>query len=91
MSVAEMCTLAELSRVTGLAPGASNEWVIGGGRTASGKPILANDPHLGLAAPILWYLAAIETPGLRVKGATVPGLPVGHGELLRDDGRRSTA
>jgi penicillin amidase len=55
---------------------ASNEWVVGGEHTASGKPILANDPHLGLEAPILWYLARIVTPDLSIKGATVPGGPV---------------
>ena len=56
--------------------GASNEWVIAGSRTVTGKPILANDPHLDLAAPILWYLARIVTPEGSVKGATVPGLPL---------------
>lgn len=67
---------SELGRITGLDHPASNEWAISGNRTESGKPILANDPHLGLEAPILWYLARIVTPGLSVKGATVPGLPV---------------
>ena len=60
---------------------ASNHWVVAGGGTATGAPILANDPHLGLQAPILWYLARIETPTLTVTGATVPGLPytvLGH-------------
>jgi penicillin amidase len=54
---------------------ASNEWVVAGSRTETGKPILANDPHLGLDAPILWYLARIEAPGLSVVGGTVPGSP----------------
>jgi penicillin amidase len=54
---------------------ASNSWVIGPGRSRSGKPLLANDPHLTLRAPALWYLAAIETPTLTVAGATIPGLP----------------
>jgi penicillin amidase len=49
--------------------------VIGPTRTRSGKPILANDPHLELRAPALWYLAALESPGLRVAGGTIPGLP----------------
>jgi len=44
-------------------------------RSASGKPLLANDPHLGLAAPALWYLAHLSAPGLEVIGATLPGLP----------------
>ncbi len=59
----------------------SNGWVVHGDRTASGKPILANDPHLRFGAPILWYLAHIEAPGLRLTGATVPGVPfmiLGH-------------
>ena len=60
---------------------ASNHWVVAGDATDTGAPILANDPHLGLQAPILWYLARIETPTLTVTGATVPGLPytlLGH-------------
>ena len=56
--------------------GASNEWVVSGARTVTGKPILANDPHLEIGAPILWYLARIVTPEGSVKGGTVPGLPV---------------
>ena len=56
--------------------GASNEWVVSGSRTVTGKPILANDPHLGLGAPILWYLARIVTPDGWLKGATVPGAPI---------------
>ncbi|MET1028867.1 MAG: penicillin acylase family protein, partial [Dongiaceae bacterium] len=55
---------------------ASNNWVIGGKLTASGKPILANDPHLGLSAPSPWYLARIETPTRTLTGATAPGLPL---------------
>jgi penicillin amidase len=55
---------------------ASNAWVLDGNRTATGKPILANDPHLGFSAPILWYLAHIEAPGLSLVGATVPGVPL---------------
>ena len=64
---------------------ASNSWVIGPARTRSGKPILANDPHLALRAPALWYLAVIESPGLHVAGATIPGLPaviLGHNRRI---------
>ena len=58
------------------APGkGSNDWVIGGSRTRSGKPILADDPHLGLSAPMLWYLADVQGPTLHAVGATLPGLP----------------
>ncbi len=55
---------------------ASNGWIVAGTHTASGKPILANDPHLGFSAPILWYLAHVEAPGLSLTGATVPGVPL---------------
>lgn len=60
---------------------ASNVWVVGGARTRSGKPLLAGDPHLAFRAPVLWYLAEVEMPGLKLAGATVPGLPfhlIGH-------------
>ncbi len=53
----------------------SNAWVVSGERTVSGKPLLANDPHLGLSAPAIWYFARLEAPGLDVAGATLPGLP----------------
>ena len=60
---------------------ASNIWLLAGSKTESGKPLLANDPHLALTLPNLWYLARIETPdGLSV-GATAPGVPftiLGH-------------
>ena len=65
-----------LGALTGMGKGASNEWVIAGSRTLTGKPILANDPHLELSAPILWYLARVVTPEGSVKGATLPGAPV---------------
>ncbi len=53
----------------------SNNWVLSGTRTATGKPLLANDPHLGLGAPSLWYFAHLSAPGLDVIGATLPGVP----------------
>ncbi|CAA7617734.1 penicillin acylase family protein [Magnetospirillum sp. UT-4] len=60
---------------------ASNVWAVSGGRSATGKPLLANDPHLGFRAPVLWYLAKLDAPGLSLTGATVPGVPfhlIGH-------------
>src|ERR1700689_124137 len=66
----------ELGTLTGIGTGASNEWVVAGSRTLTGKPILANDPHLDPNAPILWYLARVVTPEGSVKGATLPGAPV---------------
>lgn len=53
----------------------SNNWVVSGARTESGKPLLANDPHLGLTAPPVWYFAHISAPGLNVIGSTLPGVP----------------
>ncbi|HJV62363.1 MAG TPA: penicillin acylase family protein [Albitalea sp.] len=53
----------------------SNNWVVHGSHTVTGKPLLANDPHLKLSAPALWYFARLEAPGVKVAGATLPGLP----------------
>ncbi|MDA1071370.1 MAG: penicillin acylase family protein [Proteobacteria bacterium] len=54
----------------------SNNWVIDGRHTASGLPMLANDPHLGFSMPAVWYLAHLDAPGLTVAGATLPGIPM---------------
>ncbi|MBT8536210.1 penicillin acylase family protein [Polynucleobacter paneuropaeus] len=53
----------------------SNNWAIAGKHTDTGKPLLANDPHLGLSAPSVWYFAHLEAPGLNVIGGTLPGIP----------------
>ena len=53
----------------------SNNWVVSGARSETGKPLLANDPHLGLQTPALWYLAHASWPGNNVIGGTLPGLP----------------
>lgn len=53
----------------------SNNWVVGGSKTKSGRPILANDPHLGLNLPSLWYEVQISTPTHRTYGASFPGSP----------------
>ncbi len=65
--------------------GGSNSWVVSGARSASGKPLLANDPHLGLTAPPVWYFAHLHAPGLDAIGATLPGVPailVGRNERI---------
>jgi penicillin amidase len=64
---------------------ASNNWVVDGRHSASGKPILANDPHLAFGAPGFWYLARLETPQHRITGATAAGVPlvvIGHNERI---------
>ena len=53
----------------------SNAWVLAGEHTASGMPLLANDPHLGMSTPSLWYLVHIQAPGLDVMGGSLPGTP----------------
>lgn len=59
-------------RVEGLG---SNNWAISGNKTASGYPILANDPHLNLTYPSIWYQVQLSAPGVNVYGATLPGAP----------------
>ena len=56
--------------------GASNAWAALPGRSASPGTLLANDPHLGLTAPSIWYLARLELENGGVIGGTIPGLPV---------------
>ncbi len=53
----------------------SNNWVVDGSRSETGKPLLANDVHLALSAPSPFYLAHLSTPGLNVVGATLAGFP----------------
>ncbi len=64
---------------------ASNEFAVAGTRTASGRPLLAGDPHLGFGYPSLWYLVRIDTPDGVLAGATAPGLPflvIGHNRKI---------
>lgn len=59
----------------------SNNWVVSGERTETGRPILANDPHRAVALPSLRYMAHLDAPGVSVIGAGEPGLPgisIGH-------------
>ncbi|MFC3415234.1 penicillin acylase family protein [Algoriphagus hitonicola] len=51
----------------------SNNWAVSGSKTKSGNPILANDPHLGLNLPSIWYSMQLSTPAYTVKGASLPG------------------
>jgi penicillin amidase len=53
----------------------SNNWAVSGSKTKSGKPILCNDPHLGLNLPALWFEMQISTPSFNAYGATFPGAP----------------
>lgn len=53
----------------------SNNWVVGGSKTTSGKPILCNDPHLSLNLPSLWFEVQLSAPGINVYGVSLPGAP----------------
>ena len=63
----------------------SNNWALAGGRTASGAPLLANDPHLPLALPGTWFMVHLRAPGLETAGFTLPGVPgveIGRGRTV---------
>jgi len=67
------------------AGGFSNNWVVDGTRTASGKPLLANDPHLTLQMPSIWYEIELNGGGFDVAGAGFPGAPgviIGHNSRI---------
>jgi penicillin amidase len=78
----ELRALLGLPICDGCAAG-SNNWVIDGRHTASGKPLLSNDMHLGLNEPDIWYMADLRAPGFQAAGVTLPGMPfviAGHNE-----------
>ncbi|MBO1913160.1 penicillin acylase family protein, partial [Microvirga sp. 3-52] len=61
----------------------SNNWVVSGDKTESGMPLLADDPHLGLDTPSIWYQMHLQSPKQNVGGvifAGVPGIILGHNE-----------
>jgi penicillin G amidase len=63
----------------------SNNWVVSGAHTATGKPILANDTHLELSLPPIWYQVHLTAPGWNLKGFTLPGAPliiIGHNDRI---------
>lgn len=63
----------------------SNNWALSGDKTASGKPLLANDPHLVLSFPSIWMQMQLHAPGYNAVGVTIPGSPgiiIGHNEHI---------
>jgi len=63
----------------------SNNWVLSGAHTQSGKPLLANDPHLNHSVPSVWYMIHLKSTGLDVSGVSLPGLPlvvIGHNQRI---------
>jgi len=71
--------LEQIAPESGVQGVGSNNWVLAGSRSSTGRPLLANDPHLRLSTPALWYFARLvvdgAASGLPVAGATLPGLP----------------
>lgn len=66
-------------------PRGSNEWAAGALRSATGRALLANDPHLGLSIPGAWYLVDLHAPNVHVAGAVFPGSPgvvLGHNQFV---------
>ena len=75
----------EASSVEGLPVNGSNDWVVSGAHTVTGKPLLSNDMHLGHQMPNLWYEAHLHSGTLDVAGVTLPGMPsviVGHNQRI---------
>ena len=64
---------------------ASNNWVVSGKLTVTGKPLLANDPHLSPSAPPIWHMTELSMPGCHAAGVSVAGIPgvaIGHNENI---------
>lgn len=73
---------------------ASNNWVLAGTRTESGKPLLANDPHLEITLPPIWYEIHLNCPTINVVGVALPGVPlviIGHNQTIAWGMTSSTA
>ncbi len=63
--------------------GGSNSWAVAGARTATKRPLLANDPHVGVTMPGIWYAISLQSPQVHVAGVSIPGAPgvaIGHTE-----------
>src|SRR5436189_903463 len=86
----EASTLPGEAALSSLLPGAgagvgSNCWALAGSRTATGKPILAGDPHLAVRNPSIWYEIGLEGAGYKVVGfsfAGIPGIVIGHNDRI---------
>ncbi|MDI6844790.1 MAG: penicillin acylase family protein [Candidatus Saccharicenans sp.] len=77
--------ILSLSQVESPAVMGSNNWVISGELTESGKPLLANDPHLLISLPPIWMEIYLECPEYKVSGVTIPGVPlvvIGHNQHI---------
>lgn len=77
---------AQIQEMSGISMlGGSNNWVVDGSKTATGAPILCNDPHLGQAIPSIWYECHLSAGDIDVVGASFPGTPgivIGHNQHI---------
>jgi penicillin amidase len=69
--------LREVREAVGLGPATagSNNWVVSGERSTTGKPLLAGDPHISSTIPCVWYAVELEAPGFELRGGCMPGFP----------------
>ena len=77
--------LRKVEELTGARGGGSNNWVVDGSRSTTGKPLLANDPHLPLQMPAVWYEVHLKGGDLNVAGVALPGVPgiaIGHNQRI---------
>ena len=77
--------LRKVQDLVGAGGGGSNNWVVDGDKSVTGKPLLANDPHLPLQMPSVWYEVHLNGGGLNVIGASLPGVPgviIGHNDRI---------
>ncbi len=79
------CDESDLAARTVRPPIGSNAWAAGAGRSSDGAALLANDPHIDLTVPGIWYLVDLQSPQLHCAGAAIPGIPgiaLGHNERI---------
>jgi penicillin G amidase len=85
-SRSRLAALPALGMISGTGPAwGSNGWVVAGSRTESGRPLLANDTHLGLQMPSIWYQVGLHGGGYDEAGFSFPGMPfviIGHNRRI---------
>lgn len=69
--------IAQVREAVGLSlePAGSNNWVVSGERSATGMPLLANDPHISSTIPDVWYTVELSSPDIEMRGGSLPGTP----------------
>jgi penicillin amidase len=83
--IAVLDELRKVEELVGARGGGSNNWVVDGAKSVTGKPLLANDPHLPLRMPNVWYEVHLKADGLNVAGVSLPGVPgvvIGHNDRI---------